>query len=219
MKINKLLYHRLAKFASGASSPRRALHERPAPRSSSGSSGPSAPPPRARLATRTSGPRCRPAARDSSAWAQWWVRQRACLATLQSNQGDLQLQGAHWETLRFILPLYQSHYHTVQIGNGRNTLFWLDVMSGAVTAHWRKRSPFYSVTALSGMAHCPKCCCHKQSSFVSRLLCQSFRPFVPSWTTALTRAYHPSAFGRAKLHHVGYSLKRRIQCRSNLFKL
>lgn len=50
---------------------------------------------------------------QSSAWAVW-VRGRACLANLK---GDV--HGAHWETLRSLLPLYQS-ITMVQLGDGRS---------------------------------------------------------------------------------------------------
>jgi len=35
-------------------------------------------------------------------------------------------QGSHWDMLRSILPLYQA-ITTVALGNGRSTLFWIDV--------------------------------------------------------------------------------------------
>lgn len=60
---------------------------------------------------------------DSSAWAAW-IKQTAHIATLQGNY-----LGHHWDTLRSLLPLYQV-ITTVQLGDGRSTLFWTDVWTG-----------------------------------------------------------------------------------------
>jgi len=54
----------------------------------------------------------------SSAWVEW-VQRRASITTLS---GDL--HGDHWQTLRDIIPLYQT---TVVVGDGKCSSFWNDV--------------------------------------------------------------------------------------------
>lgn len=60
---------------------------------------------------------------DQSSWAAW-VRWHVCLASLT---GDL--NGAHWESMRCLLPLYQA-ITTVAVGDGQSTSFWQDVWVG-----------------------------------------------------------------------------------------
>ena len=50
-----------------------------------------------------------------------WVRRHICLASLT---GDL--LGAHWDSIRGLLPLYQA-ITTVTVGDGQSTSFWQDV--------------------------------------------------------------------------------------------
>jgi len=57
---------------------------------------------------------------QQSSWATW-VRQHTCLASLT---GDL--QGAHWDSMRSLLPLYQA-VTTVTVGDGQSTSFWHDI--------------------------------------------------------------------------------------------
>lgn len=57
---------------------------------------------------------------DDSAWATW-ARQELDLSTLE---GPL-TQGAHWNSLRSLLPYYRS-IATVTVGDGRSTNFWED---------------------------------------------------------------------------------------------
>ena len=57
---------------------------------------------------------------QQSSWATW-VRQHTCLASLT---GDL--QGAHWDYMRSLLPLYQA-VTTVTVGDGQSTSFWHDI--------------------------------------------------------------------------------------------
>lgn len=59
----------------------------------------------------------------SSAWASW-IRQRADIANLRCDN-----LGQHWELLRSLFPLYQA-LTTVQIRDGKTTLFWSDVWIG-----------------------------------------------------------------------------------------
>jgi hypothetical protein len=59
----------------------------------------------------------------SSAWASW-IKQRADIANMRCEG-----LGQHWELLRSLLPLYQA-LTTVQLGDGRTTLFWSDVWTG-----------------------------------------------------------------------------------------
>ena len=56
---------------------------------------------------------------EASSWARW-ARQRINLATLT---GDV--HGAHWDSLRELLPLYRS-ITTVEIKDGTSTSFWDD---------------------------------------------------------------------------------------------
>jgi len=99
---------------------------------------------------------------QNSAWGTW-VRENSSLATLQ---GDL--QGAHWETLRSILPLYQA-ITTVQIKDGAATSFWNDVwyLDEALAD---KLPALYS--------HCTK----KDASVRDMILSQLSEAFVPRLT-------------------------------------
>ena len=60
---------------------------------------------------------------EQSSWAAW-VRRNASLANLK---GDI--QGAHWDTMRSLLPLYQA-ITTVVVGDGQSTSFWHDIWLG-----------------------------------------------------------------------------------------
>jgi len=54
-----------------------------------------------------------------SAWAQWMSNQ-IDIASLEGN-----CEGAHWHTLRGLLPVYRA-ITTTTVGNGLNTSFWHD---------------------------------------------------------------------------------------------
>ena len=58
-----------------------------------------------------------------TSWARW-VRRNVCLANLEGS-----IQGAHWDALKMLLPLYQA-ITTVTVGDGRSTSFWHDVWCG-----------------------------------------------------------------------------------------
>ncbi|CAN6228096.1 unnamed protein product [Urochloa humidicola] len=59
----------------------------------------------------------------SSSWSAW-VQEHVNLATMEGT-----LEGAHWDSMRTLLPLYQA-ITTVHLGDGRNTSFWMDVWDG-----------------------------------------------------------------------------------------
>jgi hypothetical protein len=60
---------------------------------------------------------------DSSAWTHW-IREHADIANMQGDN-----MGHHWDLLRSLLPLYQA-ITTVELGDGKTTLFWTDVWTG-----------------------------------------------------------------------------------------
>jgi hypothetical protein len=60
---------------------------------------------------------------DSSAWAIW-IKDKVDIANMHGDS-----LGHHWELLESLLPLYRA-LTTVELGDGRSTLFWTDVWTG-----------------------------------------------------------------------------------------